>query len=111
MNNRYQYYKTSKNAIICVSHYAGKSVKGVAKCSPNDEFNEEIGKELAKLRCDAKVASLRRQRAADLWWKAEAAYLKAEAERDKYGDYLADAEDAEAEALDELNDFLADMGV
>ena len=59
---RYRFY-VNGNQVICVSSYAKKPVKGVAKCSPEDTFNEEIGKQLAKLRCDAKVAKQRVKRA------------------------------------------------
>ena len=55
---RYKYY-TNGNQVICVSSYAKIPVKGVAKCSPEDVFNEEIGKQLARLRCDAKIAKKR----------------------------------------------------
>lgn len=48
------------NKIVCVSHYAGKAVRGVAKCDTQyDEFNVETGMELAKLRCDQKIAKKR----------------------------------------------------
>ena len=59
---RYRFY-INGNQVICVSSYAKKPIKGVAKCSPEDTFNEEIGKQLAKLRCDAKVAKQRARRA------------------------------------------------
>lgn len=48
------------NKVVCVSHYAGKPVRGIAKCNKEfDKFNSETGMELAKLRCDTKVASKR----------------------------------------------------
>ena len=48
------------NKIVCVSHYAGKAVRGVSKCDTQyDEFNVETGMELAKLRCDQKIAKKR----------------------------------------------------
>lgn len=59
---RYRFY-VNGNQVICVSSYAKKPIKGVAKCSPEDTFNLEIGKQLAKLRCDAKVAKQRVKRA------------------------------------------------
>ena len=49
--------------VIVLSKYAGKDVRGVAKCSPNDRFDLETGETLAKLRCDEKVAWKRLQRA------------------------------------------------
>lgn len=51
----YNYFK-HYNEIICVTSYHGKSVKGKAKCNPDDTFSEEIGKQLAKVRCDKKLS-------------------------------------------------------
>ena len=48
---RYRFIETN-NKVICISTYAKKVVRGVAKCSPNDNFDIEIGKKLAQLRCD-----------------------------------------------------------
>lgn len=60
---RYHTYTNNKDLVVVTSTYAGKVVRGVAKCSPNDEFRLETGEALAKARCDEKVAWLRRQRA------------------------------------------------
>ena len=35
---RYRFIQTG-NKVICISTYAKKVVKGIAKCSPNDEFD------------------------------------------------------------------------
>lgn len=50
------------NKVIAISSFAGKTVRGVAKCAPNDEFNKELGEELAA-RCGAKIAEKRLARA------------------------------------------------
>ena len=44
------------NKIIAVSSYAGRPVKGYAKCHPSDKFDETSGRALAKARCNQKVA-------------------------------------------------------
>lgn len=49
--------------VIVLSKYAGKDVRGIAKCSPNDKFDLKTGETLAKLRCDEKVAWKRVKRA------------------------------------------------
>lgn len=61
---RYRFYGTG-NKIICISTFAKKDVKGVAKCSPNDDFDFGVGRKLAKLRCDKKVAKKRLAKAKD----------------------------------------------
>lgn len=66
MTKRYRYIIDSEEQptkVIVLSKYAGKDVRGIAKCSPNDEFDVEVGKALAQLRCDQKVAWKRLQRA------------------------------------------------
>ena len=54
---------SESKVIIALSTYAGKAVKGVAKCQPGDDYNFEIGKELAAARCDLKVCEKRKNRA------------------------------------------------
>lgn len=65
--DRYKFftYKNDKgsNCVTAVSTYAGKIVKGLAKCHPGDTFQEEYGKRLAAARCNAKIAAKRVQRA------------------------------------------------
>lgn len=60
---RYHFYSTPNGETICVSTFAKKKIKGVAKCSPSDTYDEETGKMLAMLRCDKKIAKKRLQRA------------------------------------------------
>ena len=66
---RYRFYEAN-NKIICVSTFAKKDVKGVAKCSPEDKFDIKIGYELARLRCDEKVALKRLEKARKRYTKA-----------------------------------------
>ena len=66
---RYRFIEAG-NKIICISTYAKKVVKGIAKCSPNDNFDIEIGKKLAQLRCDEKIADKRANRALDKYLEA-----------------------------------------
>ncbi len=59
---RYKFYVTD-NMVVCVSSYAGKKVRGVAKCDPKDTFDLGDGKKLAQARCDYKIAKKRVLRA------------------------------------------------
>ena len=52
-----------KQTVSARSTYAGKTVKGYAKCDPRDEFDVEKGKELAAARCNARIAEKRFKRA------------------------------------------------
>lgn len=60
--SKYRFY-TNGNRIIAVSTYAGKTVRGVAICHPEDNFNLETGKKLAAARCNEKIAAKRLDRA------------------------------------------------
>lgn len=83
---RYQYV-TAGNKIICISHYAGKPVRGIAKCYPTDEFNLEDGKKLAQSRCDYKIAQKRVRRARARHAEATKALDNAREYRDKMLSY------------------------
>lgn len=99
---RYQYYKDSKNRTICVSHYAGKVVRGVAKCAPEDTFDEQIGRDLARARCDAAVAQLRLKRAEDKLYEKRSAIDKLIAQERKCREYVMDAMGKYLDACDDL---------
>lgn len=51
------------NKVVAVSTYAGRKVRGVAKCAPEDDFDIEKGKNLAIARCALKIAEKRVKRA------------------------------------------------
>lgn len=81
--SKYNFYDNGKNTVVCVSSYAGKKVRATAKCSPNDEFNYETGRLLAKGKVDAKIAEKRQKR-------AYAKVMKAHEEVDKAIQHLDD---------------------
>lgn len=56
---------------ICISSYAKKTVKGIAKASTEDIYDKEKGELLAKARCDYKVAQKRVKNAAARLLEAE----------------------------------------
>ena len=104
--DRYKFYhytgKDGKETIAAVSSYAGKTVKGYAKCNPLDSFDEGKGKELAAARCNAKIAKKRYERARI---KLVAAQAKLEEARKYYANmskYFEDARNAESVASFEV---------
>ena len=101
---RYRFIETG-NKIICISTYAKKVVRGVAKCSPNDNFDIEIGKKLAQLRCDEKIADKRANRALDKYLEAEEILAEAKAYYDDMRKYYLDSEHKHDKSLSELLDF------
>ena len=90
MRHKYKYYQAN-NKIICVSTFAGKPVRGVAICSPNDEFDYDKGAELARLRCDAKIAEKRCARANNKFAEASIKLNDAENYWKKMKEYLLDS--------------------
>ena len=63
-NPTFEFHTDGHSKVIAVSSFAGQTVRGVAKCAPNDEFDLEYGKRLAAARCVVKIASKRMNRAA-----------------------------------------------
>ena len=56
---KYKYFTNGENVVVAVSSYKGRTIRGVAKCSEQDEFDLETGKKLAAARCAMKVAKAR----------------------------------------------------
>ena len=56
---KYSYFTNGKNTVVAVASYAGKRVRGVAKCSDKDEFDLAKGEKLAAARCNLTIAKMR----------------------------------------------------
>jgi len=98
MYKNYKYVVTP-NKVIALSTYAGRTVRGVAKCHPNDTFDVEFGKALAAARCNRKVAEKRYARARYEYNKLCEELKRFNERARKVTDYLKDAADAEKEAI------------
>ena len=101
---RYKYFY-SGNQVVCVSTFAGRRVRGVAKCDPTDTFDEGKGAMLAKLRCDLKIAKKRKKRAMEKYNDAYDAYIKASDYNDAMGEYFADAQNEYESLRKRLEEF------
>ncbi len=60
----YRYYTNGKTIVVATVKMGKKIIRGVAKCHPDDEFSEETGRRIAKMRCDEKINAIRMKRAA-----------------------------------------------
>ena len=111
--DKYTYYvhttKSGAKEVIAISTYAGKPVKGTAKCDPRDEYKEQRGKELAAARCNARIAGKRKERANKMYQKAEAELKAAAAYYEKMSHYKMDADREYDIAVAEANALAADM--
>lgn len=105
MKNKYKFYNDGKNKIVAVSTYAGKTVRGVAKCDPRDDFDMTKGEDLAMARCAEKIAAKRMHRAQKELAKAEHAATLAKRRVDKMKNYLNDSAAALKVATDNREHF------
>lgn len=110
MYNNYKYIETP-NKVIALSTYAGKTVRGIAKCHPNDTFDIEFGRKLAAARCNAKIAAKRVANAQNKYWAAHDKLVEANNVFEKtttyYLDAVAQLKDAET-YLDEVRSSVYD---
>lgn len=88
--------------IIVLSTYAGKNVRGIAKCSPHDEFDLEIGTKLAELRCNEKVTAKRVARATRKLAEAKKEFEEAKAFLMNMEEYYCTSLDEYHQAANEL---------
>lgn len=102
MYDNYKYVVTPTK-VIALSTYAGKVVRGVAKCSPQDKFDVDYGKELAAARCNLKVAQKRLKRAGKVYTAASKAMRLAERDCDFAVDYWERSNQELFEAVDHLD--------
>ena len=107
--DKYKFYqykdKNAKDTVAAASTYAGRTVKGYAKCDPKDQFSLEKGKELAAARCNAKIAAKRVKRASAKYLEAQKQLADARRFMARMTEYYTDAVDQ----LDEANEAIADM--
>jgi hypothetical protein len=82
----YKIHTDNERVVVALSTYAGKTVKGVAKCSPEDKFDFDTGREIAEARCNLAVATKRLARANR---KVHEAYLAKE-EANKFFEEMVD---------------------
>ena len=106
--NNYKYF-VSGNKVIAVSTYAKKTVRGVAKCSSADTFDEEKGKKLAAARCNLKVSQKRYDRAMINWFKKYAACNVAQKEFSAACSYCEDSDNKLKEAERALKEIEASL--
>ena len=107
--DKYKFINHSNREVIAISTYAGKTVRGVAKLTPGDTFDEEAGKKLAAARCNEKVARKRLARAATKIKEAERAYQKEIAWYNRMVDYYNDSHQAVEEAANMVKELETTM--
>ena len=106
----YKYYVDGKNRmVIAICRYAGRNVRGTAKCSPDDEFDIELGKKLATARCEEKKAKIKIQNASAKYLEASLAAEKAKRRLFKMQQYFMDAVDQHDAAVEAVNEVISEI--
>lgn len=95
--------------VIAVSTYAGRKVRGVAKCNPCDEFSIENGKKLAAARCNLKIAEKRVKRAKKKLDEAIDLAIAQQHHRDCMASYYTDSQFDLKQAQTDLDNLLKQM--
>lgn len=103
------YYHEENKTIVCTTLYKEQMVRGIAKCYPEDEFNLEVGKKLAYLRCKKKFARKKLKRALRAEHDAFIAEARAKYNLDSACEFVSDSETQLADAINELAEFEAKL--
>ena len=84
-------FTVGDRTVLASAKFAGYWVSGMAKCHPEDTFNEDFGKALAAARCNKKIAERRYARAMKRYKEATAEYHKAHEQLSDMSEYLTTA--------------------
>lgn len=101
---------SKSSVVVALSTYAGKVVKGVAKCIASDAFSLEKGKQLAAARCDLKVCKKRCNRAEHKYTSACLAVENLGQYARRMGNYYSDAKNEYDESKARLAAIESDLG-
>ncbi len=99
------YYNADNNSVICTRSYKDQTIRGVAKCDPEDNFNMNDGKKLSYLRCRKKHAKKKRNRAHKAYMDALIAAAAAQDNLSKMRGFFGDSEIQLQNATEELEAF------
>ena len=102
---RYRFYN-SDDTVVAVSTFAGKTIRGVAKCDPSDEFSLDVGKKLSAARCNKKIATKRVKNAKNKLDEALAMLDVAQARVREMTSYYNDSVASYEVAQNELDEIL-----
>lgn len=105
----FTYTENNVTKVKCESHFAGQKLVTIAKCNPEDTFDEEAGRKLADARMEVKVAEKKVNRAYAKMAFAEELMDYAMYVMDASQRYMSDAEDQLLNASRYLDETLEAM--
>ena len=112
LGKKYQFhYNPGTQTVVCTTFYKGQTVRGVAKCNPDDNFDIDVGKKLALLRCRQKLARKKIKRARKVYDDALCAEIKAKHNFGKATDFLNDSAYQLDLATNELINFERELSI
>ena len=88
---------------VAVTIFAGKTVRGVAKAAPEDEYNPEIGRSIAFAKLKEKVAAKKEKLMRERYEQLNQESIALSIRKDRMKDRVIDAGHEYEEALDNLN--------
>lgn len=100
---KYKFFTTADSKTIAVSTYAGKTIRGVAKLDPRDNYDPDFGRKLAAARCEEKVTKKRMKRSMTKLQEAVENKMKAEERLNQMILYNQEAILAHKEAKDYID--------
>lgn len=103
---KYKHVVLENGDVISISSFAGKTVRGVAHCHPEDKFNLDKGIAIADAKCALKIANLREKRAFKCMCDAREEAEKAQDKMEKEYRYFADAIAEQTRAQEKLDRLL-----
>jgi len=103
---KYRYYTNGENVVVAVASYKGRTIRGVAKCSEQDEFDLETGKKLAAARCAMKIARERVKFTEEMREMWQEILARNAVEYEKWDDRSADALEIEKQAREAYEEMI-----
>jgi len=97
----YKFYENGKN-VVCISYYAKRPVRQEARLDERDEFDPELGREIARAKVDLRIAEKRLKNATFLRDATLDIFDQIQEQLIKYNDYYDDATAELQEATERL---------
>lgn len=104
--DKYKYFTNNKDLVVAEQTFAGKKYRGSAVLKEPDEFNYEIGKQIAAAKCDLKICEARYHYAKKREEYAKRLLEFAISEAEKASDYTEDSSREYFESAKRLNEIL-----
>ena len=107
---KYKYFTNNEDTVIAEQTFAGRKYRGKAVASTPDEFNQQVGMDIAAAKCDVKICKARFNYAKERLEFAKKYLDIATAEYEKMSSYFDDSASEYFEASKRLNEIMIQNG-